>query len=661
MRCTMVLTFGLLVSTAVGGTLPGNYTLGKYIPADVWVYIHGVSNPERAFLEEEWGEVLTALKDSGIVEQLKALAMSNVQGEQKEQVKAALTKVVQLLKGVHWSDLVRHEYAIAQRMNPPGKQDQAGPNHHRDLFPNYFILCRGARQSLDANMDGLVAILQTIASLKDGINLEQVEGKWPYWSLTIKGAPVSIGLFRKDDVIGLVVGQAGVEEVMKMMTDKQGGQSIVDAPRFRTALSRVPSPEDSVAFFDVKDFLTDVRGYVAMGREGEQDSGHTSEPQASVRADSMGKSDAAVDGKADDHPKGKRRSRQKLVDTLIDTFDIIDTIIMTEETDGRRALTHELVTLQEGSKKYPLARLCANQRPFERFDRFVPMEATGFLMSSAIDLGQLYALILDFVENEVPGGARHIAKYKAILGKTGFDPQRDLFSWLGGEFITVTLPPAVVTAMGGSDGFLLVRVKDRELASTKVDAALEKLRNVMASKGQALTIAPAKGIKAEGFKAISHSALMMLGGMRPVVGVWDEWLVVGLSPEAVNKLIQTASGEAPSIVENPRFAAEGLIPEGPVNGASFKDTSNMGRELAAMAGMAGMAGFVISRDPKNAPMRELFGILARLGPVFLKLDFFSSEASITTIDGLETRTERVITYKAAAPKPEPKASTPPAT
>ena len=40
--------------------------------------------------------------------------------------------------------------------------------------------------------------------------------------------------------------------------------------------------------------------------------------------------------------------------------------------------------------------------------------------------------------------------------------------------------------MGGSDGFLMVRVKDRELASTKVNAALRKLGEVMASKGQPL-------------------------------------------------------------------------------------------------------------------------------------------------------------------------------
>ena len=88
---------------------------------------------------------------------------------------------------------------------------------------------------------------------------------------------------------------------------------------------------------------------------------------------------------------------------------------------------------------------------------------------------------------------------------------------------------------------------------------------------------------------------------------------------------------------------------------SFTDTSHFGQELGQGLGMVGMFGGLAtanipSDDPEGAKVKKVvqksMAVLMKLGPVLQKLDFFSSEASVTVRDGaLAVRTKRVTTYK----------------
>src|SRR3990172_2749928 len=106
-----------------------------------------------------------------------------------------------------------------------------------------------------------------------------------------------------------------------------------------------------------------------------------------------------------------------------------------------------------------------------------------------------------------------------------------------------------------------------------------------------LMISAAK-VSSEGFREVTHPMLAMF--LRPVIGVYGDWLMIGSSSAALTKCLDVAAGKAPSIKENKRFQAEGLVPTGPVLGASFKDTSNFGQELAGVAGMAGFVGGMVT-------------------------------------------------------------------
>ena len=263
----------------------------------------------------------------------------------------------------------------------------------------------------------------------------------------------------------------------------------------------------------------------------------------------------------------------------------------------------------------------------------------------------LYKLVIDFVRDEVPDGADYLSKWNSVLASIGFDPQRDLFSWLSGEMISVTLPPAVVTPMSSADWVWMIRVKNGELASKKVDAAIDFVSGKLQANGQMLMTSPA-AVNATGFRQVTHPMLMMF--IRPVIGVKDEWLMIASSAATLNKCLAVSAGKAPSILTNVRFKKEGLKPSGPVLSCSFRDTSNFGQELAAAAGMAGMLGGMATAPIPDGPetrnfkqiIQKAMTMVVKLAPVLQKMDFYSSESSMSTYDGaMIVRTEKVVTYK----------------
>jgi hypothetical protein len=616
-----VVLCGLLTSAALAGPLPDRFTLGRYLPADVWLYVHFVRNPERSWLEKEWQEVFDALKTSGIDQDVASLFLSAMGDEKRTEVEATLDKWTMLIQAVRWGDLIHEEAAFAERLGS-GKAPA-----------DYFLLARGKAGSAEGNMAAIVAILKELAALGDKVNLANRElNGVTVWSLALGDVKhmdfsFSLEVFRKGEVIGFASGRGPVEEVVALIAGKTEKRSVVGARRFAQAIATAKPPEDSLAFFDMKALMAGLGNLMdkATAHAGSDDEGHDE-----------GLKIVGVIKKA------------------MTLFDVVDYTLVTVETEGRRELAHQVTRLQPGKQKNSMASCCLNRKPFKRFDRFIPAGATGFSLSGMINLEELYKVVIAFVRDEVPEGAKYIATWNGVLASIGFDPARDLFSWWSGEMISVTLPPAVVTPMSGADWVVMFRVKDTEIASQKINTAIDFVSGKLQAQGQMLMISPAS-VSAEGFRQVTHPMAMMF--LRPVIGVKDDWLVIGSSADPVNKCLAVDAGKAPSIVTSERFKKEGLIPEGPVLSASFKDTSRFGEELGQAAAMAGMIGGMVTAMIPDEPearkvkqvVQKAMGIIMKLGPVLQKMDFYSSESAVTTYDGeLTVRTEKVITYKPAA-------------
>lgn len=674
---SVMLAAWLAPSFAFAGQLPARFTVGQYVPEHAWLFIHAVDNPDRAWIDQQWAEVFDAFKNSGIDGDITKLVMSALTDEDRAKADATIQKVTSLIRGVSWGDLIGKEFAFAEGVSPTS------------TGYGYVLLARGTENSGGPNAAGLVAILKEIAALSPNL-IRLTESKMrdaDVWSLQIVHfktgeATLVFDLFRKGDIIGFVFDmpisdeaptptRQSLQDVLGLMAGDSAKRPIIANPRFQDALALVKPPQDVVVFFDAKVLFSDlngifdrIRGRVAAKKAGAKKDGAAKE---NPPTDAAGKPSEAADEDTEDE------IALAMIGKIFSLCNFMDYSVTTVETQGRRELTHAAMRIQSGKESCPLANAIVQRKPFDRFDQFIPVDATGFSLDGFIDLGGLYNLAIDFVTKEIPGGAEAISQLKAKLAEVGFDPQRDIFDWLSGEMISIDMPAAVVTPMGGADWVWMIRVKKSELAAQKVNAAIDALSGQMKGKGQMLMVTPAK-VDAEGFREITHPMFAMF--MRPVVGVNGDWLTIGSSAAAVNKCLAVASGKAPSIRENKRFSAEGLVPTGPVAGASFRDTSNFGQELAAAIGMVGMVGgmatAMIPDEPESRQVKQMvqsgLGIVMKLGPILQKIDFYSSESSMTTRDGpLTVRTEYVVTYKdrsandlpATAKAPMPPVPTPP--
>lgn len=623
---------GFFSASAWAGELPSRFTLGKYVPGDAWIYMHEANTPGRAWVDKKWEAVFDALRSSGLDRDVTSLALSLIPGdEDRTAAEATLEKWTGLVKSVGWSELCAKEFVYAQRIGqmPMGYE--------------YFLLARSDRATAAKNASGIAKLLTEIAALKDGMEVtvaEQYGAK--IWSMSVGDMAMKIQLLQKGDVVALTVGPDSMSEVAALMAGRGKSPSIVKTERFASAIKRADSPEFMLSFFDTKLFLGNIQGMM-KGLAAE----------LAVAKAAAAKAMAEQHGK--DGAQGEKPERLRILDALtkvIDRCNVVDYILETREMDGRRELRHTMTRLQEKKKKCSLACCFLERKSFQKFDRYIPAEATAFSLSTSVDLAGIYDLLLDVVKNDFPDGPAHLAKWDGLLASTGFDPKRDLFSWWSGETIWVEMPAAVVTPMGGADWVAMIRVKNPQLAKEKIDVAIDFVSGFAQARGQTLMIGPAD-VKAEGFRQITHPMLMMM--MRPVIGVKDEWLMLGSSSAAINKCLDVSAGKAASIVTNERFRTEGLAPKGAVMAASFKDTSKFGQELGKAVGMvgmmSGMATGMIPAEPgadkiKKA-VQKAAAMIMKLGPVLQKIDFFSSESSVTTYDGEMTiRVEKVVMYKA---------------
>jgi hypothetical protein len=605
--------------------LPPQFTLGRYVPADAWLYIHGVDNPERHWIDERWAKVIQTVADSGVDQDLANLIFPLIPEAQRQAARDGLDRIVKAVKTVKWTDLPRHEFAFAERISTGG------------LSYDYLMLFRG--DSAEHNYKALADILKEVAGLSDelgvqsldtdGINVLALGGRNPDAEKLSK--PV-FWLLRKDDIIGAVLSppvgdrdRTITDDVIGMMSGKKPVPSIADSPRFRKALAHIEAPADQVSFFDLKMMFGNMRGMFDT---------------ISRRVD-----------KGDDKGHAAVGTMAKLVRLA----DVVDYTVSSTGTKGRRCLSDEYTQFQPDKKDEPVARLVLGRKPFEHFDKYIPQSATSFSLSAGIDIESLYNLLTGFVKDNLSDGPQALDKLNGLFAQIGFDPQRDLFSWWSGEMIQLSMPATVVTPMGGgSDWALMVRVKNPEVASCRVNAAIDWVNKKLQQRGQMLMVSPAK-CGSGSFREVTHPMLAMIA--RPVIGVQDNWLVIAKSASTVDKCMAVAKGDAPSIMKNERFRDEGLVPGGPVQCMSFEDLSGRGQEWAGKAAAAGMMGGVAaSMLPAEVPqetrqlIQNLTGIVAKLAPALQQIDFYSSRASRGTREGDSAlRKQTVVTYKLPAP------------
>lgn len=619
-RCSRVLLtcMILLPAPTVRGQLSERFTLGRFIPDDVWLYIHAVQTPESKWIDEQWSRVGQALRDSGVVTDVLNLVLSFTPAEERQELEERIRSSWDMISAVSWSDIFQGgEFAFAER----GSMTSYGYD--------YLLLSRSSPERAEANYQALVRIMQHIGSATPRVRVasQEVLGT-PTQVLFLSGSELGspgmrLTIFRKNDVLVLVTGKQSVRDVLRRLDGDRSARSIADLPRFRSALEKVPPPQTMVTYGDIAMLMRDIA--------------------AQMRGEKL------------PAPPGRRPQALDQAVHVVEQFNIFDYFVSSTRITDRRQITESYGALQKGKEDQRFARILTDRKSFETYDRFIPETATSFSLNGLINFERLYHGILGYLREEMPQGPEMIDKWNAILAQVGFDPQRDLFDWWSGEIISISLPAAMITPMSREDFVLMIRVKDSELAARKVNALLDSAASLLRNHGQMLMLQPAK-VQGDGFRQITHPMLTLL--MQPVVGVHDGWLWVSSSPAAINRCLNVAKGEAPSIRKNPRYTLEGIVPDGPCDSVFFTDMSRFGEELSEAVGMIGIVAGMLpmfnvrihaeelpgGKDPMKL-FQQAVGIAAKLGPVLREIDFYSSHSGVSRFDGSAWREQRCMVYK----------------
>ena len=326
-----------------------------------------------------------------------------------------------------------------------------------------------------------------------------------------------------------------------------------------------------------------------------------------------------------------------LIERVADAIGILDCSATVMFTEGYSVRTESVTLLVDDARDRPIYPVIARSPCENDFARYLPQETNSFQMANSWDLSKLYEFLEDSLRTAGPQGEELLKKWGALQEEIGCNLQRDVFDWIDGAYISVTLAD-------GAGDVLFLKVTDEQLAREKISAALAFVANdlpgLIARRPMFATLAmlslqtsPAQHPQLEGFENIYFA----ISPQPTVWGVTDGYLIFGTTDEAVALCLATAKGEYPGIRENSRVMSEALIPTGPYTSVSLIDQRGMGEELAEGIGIAtmvtGMLGASVPDPQARSVVGKITGMLQKLTPVVRKIDFYKSTASYSTFDG----------------------------
>ncbi|MCZ6816626.1 MAG: hypothetical protein O7F76_07980 [Planctomycetota bacterium] len=615
----MAVMAGLMVPLeAKAETDLSKFPLIRFVPSDVFVTVAARSNPERKFLDDYWGEVTKAFHDSGIVEDVFDMITDAVPDEDLDQVEEVVERFLELGGAVDWGDLCAKEMVYSGRFKP--QMLMRGSPYEG------VLLMRMDAKKAKSNYTSLKAILDQVASLAKELGAdegvvsvaESKVGDVTFAHLGVKPAPeapqipiIGVG-YRGDVVIMSISGPGLANDSVEMMKRSSEAEALVNTKRFKGAFKDLPEAEDSIVFFDVTAFFRGVSGMIEVG--------------------------TGIAGDDED-----AQTFAKLAACVIKDISICDYSATVEWTEGYRVFTDTVSALTPNAKSSPFYPVFVNGQTVGDFDKFVPAEAESFWCSSGIDWSAMYRYVLNFVKTNIPDSEEALAEWADLQEEWEFDIDKDLLELIEGPMMAFAK---------GNDFVLMFKVRDEDKMRTQVNRMIEHVNGLLGQQQFMMTPVTVAGKKK--FMQINHPMMMMMGGgAAPVWGCTEGHLILGSSAKFVKICVETGSGDHPRITTNDRFKVEGLVPKsGSVDSVSFNDESGMAEELQEFVGMMTMGmGMMGMMGAQNLPpegqaiMNAIPQLLAKLGPVVAKLDFFQSSAACSSFSGDRWVTHTVQNYK----------------
>jgi hypothetical protein len=141
----------------------------------------------------------------------------------------------------------------------------------------------------------------------------------------------------------------------------------------------------------------------------------------------------------------------------------------------------------------------------------------------------------------------------------------------------------------------------------------------------------------DGFEELSASVFSMFGA-RPVIGFRDGWMIWASNAGAAQKVLDTLTGNGPTVLESDAYKAFQLDVSGPVQSISYTDLAQRTRQAAMMLNQAGtivpaligMAGAQADADAeKLQTVQDLVALLPSVAKIVAKFDYLEANLSVT--------------------------------
>ncbi|TWU28332.1 hypothetical protein [Bythopirellula polymerisocia] len=589
---TLALSFLIVAPWAYAQQTAVEVDLHRIAPQDAHLAVYAKHNPERDYQQPLFANVWNKFKAEKLDERLLEIITSRMSEEDLTKAQDVIDEFRAALEPVlNETDWVCEEVVVAQIMQFPSNQTVVA-----------MRIPLGSAEKLETSFKNLLGLVEKYSEGK----VPLVTSQFGDTQITVLGLPAEIhfqpSFARIDDIVFFSTTEALLTNALAALKDETT-VSKFDDPRLIEALKHLPTPEDSLTFFDGQQLFKQLRGL-----------GDFVKQQAGAKGN------------------GEKLERFKQIFNLVmDEISILDYEIAVETTDGHENRTIALGRYPEGAENTLLGKLALGGKPFEDWQSWIPADAAGYSLSSGVRLHPAYEQLMGILHTQFPETHEALQKFQEVQDKIDLHLDKDLFQSFSGESVSVTLP----NKEGGQENFSAIRCTNPDRIRELLHRLVDKLGQIPAMESQKLALVETEGL--EGFETINASILQAFN-LKPVIGFHEGWLMVGSNASSIERVLAARAGTAERIGSNEHIARFHLPLQEAVQSLSYTDLNasiHQGADIIRKVG--GIAPMFIGMAAANAnadtdqlkPVAELIALLPSVASVVEEFDFY--DANLTTV------------------------------
>jgi hypothetical protein len=552
--------------------------------ADAHTAVYAKANPEREYQTAYLADAWKTFRDERIAERIFEIVAARAPEDELAKFKDAWEEIETALEPVNLAALSNaQEFMMFNAMVGPFGQTVVAVRLSEDDAEDYR-----------EGVGNLFELVEEWAGEKITVETSEQSGAEITLLRVPEESPYQPAIASIDDLFLISTS----EEMLKLslaQLDDEDKPSKFDDERFKESLTHLPEAEDAVTFFDADKLF---EGMANMGDF--------------IRRES-------------DNEDAERIA--KVFEKTIDQFNFLEYETAVEYTEDGQNRSAAMGQWSENFNETLVGRAISKGQPFDKWQSWVPEDASAYSMSTGIYLHEIYSGVLEFVRSEFPEAKEPLDEWDALQERVGVNLDEDILQSFTGENVSVTF----------ADGQEVVALRCTNESKIRglLDRAIEGLQQIPQIAAQEIDLVESDDAALEGFQELKAGLLAMTPA-KPVIGFRDGWMFIATSPDAAKRILAVRAGDAPSIAGAESLKRFDLKVDGEVSAVSYTDVGAGVRafadaidQVAAVAPLALAAPMADASTEDRKMVSDILGLMPSIAKVIRKFDFFEQRLSIT--------------------------------